>query len=67
MEECGLHTIGEYIQKRRDTIAAYVVERSIFRNCMDSERKQGSVPRKWWWEQEMDLDAYDAIGSVGIE
>ena len=55
MEECGLRTIGENIQKRRDTIAAYVVERSIFRDCMDSERKRGSVPRKWWWEQEMDL------------
>ena len=60
-------TIGDYIQKWRDTITAYVVERSIFRNCMDLEWKQGSVPRKWWWEQEMDLDAYDATGSVGIE
>ena len=67
LEECGLRTIGEYIQKRRDTIAAYVVGRSIFRDCMDLERKRGSVPRKWWWEQEMDLDAYDATGSVGIK
>jgi hypothetical protein len=67
LEECGLRTIGEYIQKRRDTIAAYVVERSIFRDCMDSERKRGSVPRKWWWEQEMDLDAYNATGPVNIE
>ncbi len=60
-------TIGEYIQKWRDTIAAYVVERSIFRDCMDSERKRGLVPHKWWWEQEMNLDAYDATGSVDIE
>ncbi len=36
LEECGLHTIVKYIKKRRDTIAAYVVERSIFRDCMDS-------------------------------
>ena len=62
-----MRTIGDYIQKRRDMIAAYVVERSIFCNCMDLERKQGSVPRKWWWEQEMDLDAYNATGSEGIE
>ncbi len=59
--------IEEYIQKRRDMMAAYVVERSIFRDCMDSEQKRGSVPHKWWWEQEMDLDAYNATGSVGIE
>jgi hypothetical protein len=59
LEECGMYTIEEYIVKRRNTIAAYVVERSIFRDCVESERKQGSVPRKWWWEQEMDLDAYD--------
>ena len=65
LKECGLQTIGEYIKVRRDTIAAYVVDRSIFRDCMDSERKRGSVPRQWWWEQEMDLDAYDATGSVG--
>jgi hypothetical protein len=48
-------------------IAAYVVERSIFRDCMDLEWMQGLVPHKWWWEQEMDLDAYDATGAVGIE
>ncbi len=29
---------------KSDTIAAYVVDRSIFRDCMDSEQKQGSVP-----------------------
>jgi len=39
LEECGLKTISEYIRVRRDTIAAYVVERSIFRDCMDSERR----------------------------
>jgi hypothetical protein len=65
LKECGLHTISGYIKVRRDTIAAYVVDRSVFRDCMDSERKRGSVPRQWWWEQEMDLDVYDATGSVG--
>jgi hypothetical protein len=59
LEECGMYTIEEYIVKRRNMIAAYVVERSIFRDCMESERKRGSVPCKWWWEQEIDLDAYD--------
>ena len=64
LKECGLHTISEYIKVRRNTIAAHVVDRSIFRDCMDSERKRGSVPRQWWWEQEMDLNAYDATGLV---
>ncbi len=63
LEECGLYTIKEYIVKQRNTIATYVVEHSIFRDCMESEEKQGSVPQKWWWEQEIDLDAYDATGS----
>ena len=65
LKECGLHTISQYIKVRRDTIAAYMVERSIFSDCMNSERKQGSLPRQWWWEQEMDLDAYNATGLAG--
>ncbi len=66
LEECGMCMIQKYINTRRNTIAAYVVERSIFRDCMDLEQKQGSVPCKWWWEHKVDLDAYDATGS-GIE
>jgi hypothetical protein len=63
VEECGMNTISEYIVKQRNTITAYVVERTIFRDCVELERKRGSVPRKWWWEQEMVLDAYNATGS----
>ncbi len=39
LEEYGLCTIVEYIKKRRDTMAAYVVERSIFHDCRDSKQK----------------------------
>ncbi len=67
LEDCGLRTIVEYIKKRRDTIAAYVVKCSIFCDCMDSKQKRGLVPCQWWWEQEMDLNAYDATGLVDIE
>jgi hypothetical protein len=24
-------------------------------------RKRGAIPRRWWWEQKMSLDALDAI------
>ncbi len=66
LEECGLHTISEYIKVRRDTITAYVVDRSIFCECMDLEQKRGLEPRQWWWEQEMDLDTYDATRLAGV-
>ena len=26
-------------------------------------QKRGAVPHRWWWEQQMDLDVNDAIGS----
>jgi hypothetical protein len=26
-------------------------------------QKRGAVPHRWWWEQQMDLDVSDAIGS----
>ncbi len=57
LKECGLHTISEYIKVRREMIPVYVVECSIFLDCMDSEQKRGLVPRQWWWEQEMVIDA----------
>jgi hypothetical protein len=30
---------------------------------MQGERKRGAVPHRWWWEQQMDLDVNDVIGS----
>ena len=63
LEECGMHTIGEYIDVRRQTIAMYVATRPILNECMQGERKRGAIPRRWWWEQKMDLDVADATGS----
>ncbi len=63
LEECGMHTIQHYIDEHRQTIAAYVVDRSIFTECRESERRRGLVPRQWWWEQRMCLDANNATGS----
>jgi hypothetical protein len=56
LEECGMHTIGHYIDMRRETIAKYVVGRSIFAECQGADQRRGSVPRRWWWEQRMCLD-----------
>ena len=63
LEECGMHTIGEYIDVRRQTIAMYVATRPILDECKQGERKRGAIPRRWWWEQKMDLDVADATGS----
>ncbi len=56
LEECGMHTIGHYIDVLRETIATYVVGRSIFVECQGADRRRGLVPRWWWWEQRMCLD-----------
>ncbi len=62
MEECGLHTIGEYIVVRWQTIAVYVATHLILDKREQGVRKRGAIPRRWWWEQEMSLDVADATG-----
>jgi hypothetical protein len=56
LEECGMHTIQHYIDVRQETIAKYVVGRSIHAECLGADQKRGSVPWRWWWEQKMCLD-----------
>jgi len=63
LEECGMSTLEEYITVRRQMIAVYVATRPILMECRQGERKRGAVPHRWWWEQQMDLDVSDAIGS----
>ena len=57
LEECGMYTIAEYILVRRQMIAVYVADRPILENCRQGNRQRGSMPRQWWWEQPMELDA----------
>jgi hypothetical protein len=63
LKECGMRTMEEYILARRQTIAVYVAARPILNECRQGECKRGAIPRCWWWEQPMDLDAHDPIGS----
>ena len=56
LEECGTHMIEHYIDVQRETIAKYVVNHSIHAECQGADRRRGSVPRRWWWEQRMCLD-----------
>jgi hypothetical protein len=63
LEECGLRTIGEYIDICRQTIAVYVATRPILGKCEQGVRKRGAIPHRWWWEQKMSLDVADTTGS----
>ena len=63
LEKCGVSTLVEYITVRRQTIAVYVATRPVLIKCRWSEQKRGAVPHRWWWEQQMDLDVNNAIGS----
>lgn len=55
LEEVGLKTIREYIEVRRNTIAALKL-------CVDQEPVRGTVRRLWWWEQPMDIDLASVRG-----
>ena len=55
-EEVGLFPIRHYIEVRRQTVAAYIVNRPIFDRCVDAERPRGSSYHLFWWEQPVDLN-----------
>ena len=63
LKECGMHSILHYIGVRRETIFRFVVDRPKLKMCMEGERRRGSAPRQWWWEQKMCLDDEDTDGA----
>ena len=44
------------MEVRRQTIASYIVNWPIFDCCVNGERRWGTNPHSWWWEQPMYLD-----------
>ena len=63
LKECGMPPISHYIGVRRETIFRYVVDRPTHDLFAAGERRRGSAPRQWWWEQKMCLDDEDADGA----
>ena len=54
-DEVGLFPIAHYNRVRRQAVAAYIVNRPIFKQCKDAERRPGSRPQHlFWWEQPID-------------
>ena len=56
LTECGLQTIEEYVRRRQQSIAAWVVNQPLFAACWEGERRRGLPQHQWWWEQEVELD-----------
>ena len=48
--------IREYIAERRRNILRTIADRPILDVYRGAERRRGSPPRLYWWEQEMELD-----------
>ena len=56
LEECGLHSVKDCINTCLSTIVMYVVNQPIFQECQEGDWRRGSIPCRWWWEQELSLD-----------
>ena len=50
LEECGLYSMGEYINRRMDTIKEFAKRRPIFAMCKSSTPAAGNSKQKTWWE-----------------
>jgi hypothetical protein len=55
MEEVGIYPAAHYVEVQRQTIARFIVNQPIYGLCEGSERRRGTSPRQWWWEQSMYL------------
>ena len=60
LKAAGLHTIVHYVQVRRESIMRWIVDRLILWICEKEERRHGTTPCTFWWEQPMELEAASA-------
>ncbi len=67
LRDVGLQCISHYIGMRRQHIANFIVQWSIFLLCLEEVRKRGSAPCQFWWEQPMDLDAAGLLAMAADE
>ena len=48
------------MQVRRARIMQWITDRPIVKLCREAERRRGTTPHLYWWEQPMDLDEASA-------
>ena len=65
LDEAGLKMIAHNIDVRRQHIASYIVDKPIFRTCLNGLRRRGSNVRLFWWAQPMDLETAQVARLVG--
>ena len=66
LEEVGLHSIEHYIRVRRETIFNHIINRPIFDLCRQAERRRGSAPCQFWWDQDFNLKTARASANVAV-
>ena len=67
LKKAGLHTIRDYIGQRRANIARKVRGRPIFALCEEAERRRGTPPRQYWWEQDLEMEMPPLDGGDDVE
>jgi hypothetical protein len=63
LKEYRMKMMEEYILIRWQMVALYVPTCPAPTKCRQGKWKRGAIPHRWWWEQPMDLDVHDPIGS----
>ena len=53
LQAARVRTIGEYIADCRRNILRTIADRPILEECRGVERRRGSPPHIYWWEQEV--------------
>ena len=52
MEEAGFDEMGAYVLKRKNTVAQYIVTRTIMDPCKEMVSRSVEWVARRWWEQE---------------
>ncbi len=56
LDAAGLHTIAQYMDVHRQTVANFIVNRTIWELCAGAVRRRGLPIQLFWWDQPMDLE-----------
>ena len=68
-EKAGFEEMEEYVLKRKNTVAQYIVTRPILDLCEEVVCMPGAWVAKRWWEQEVMglVGAWSAVAAAGWE
>ena len=56
LEATGLYTVQMYVEVHRTTVLKVAAQRPIVELYLEAERKCGTGPRQYWWDQPVDLE-----------